>query len=115
MSEGDILVRGTEDPMRALELLVAHLDEDYRGDDMLAGVAPPRPGIEPDDYELDPAAIQAMADWCHTLLANARPGWYRKIHCLPHSEGDWEGWSWQLGYANGPARGAFQGVYFRDL
>jgi hypothetical protein len=114
MSEHDWLVRGTDDPMRALELIVGELDEVWWGDEMLGGVAPPRPGIEPDDYELEPTAIQAMADWCHTMLATARPGYYRKNPVAPNSwVGECEGWTWMLGYADGPARGAFLGVYFR--
>lgn len=106
LSEGDVIVRGTTDPMQALEWAVGELDDCNGGPDIY--------GVEPnDDEDPDPAAVAAMAAWCHTMLTSARPGYYRKVHCLENSYGAFEGWGWTLSYAKGPARGAFQGVYFR--
>lgn len=108
MSEGDWLVRGTDDPMRALELIVGELDD-------LSDVGWDVPSVAPnEDEEPTPEAVADVADWCFGMLARARPGYYRKNPCAPGSwERDGEGWTWMLGYANGPARGAFLGVYFR--
>lgn len=115
MTEDDWLVRGTDDPMRALELIVSQLDESYRGNDMLDGVTPPKSGIKPGDpWRIEPDAVQAMANWCYNMLATARPGYYRLNPTAPGSwEREDEGWTWMLGYADGPGRGAFLGVYFR--
>lgn len=114
MSEGDWLVRGTDDPMRALELIVAQLDESPDGDARLYGVAPFRPGIDPPDYEIHPEFVAAMADWCYDMLVRARPGYYRRNPRSPYSwESVQDGWTWMLGYTNGPGRGTFRGVYFR--
>ena len=91
--------------MQALEWAVGEADDVDPGLDLY--------GVRPEDGEVIPEAVQGIADWCHRMLATARPGYYRKTHCLPNSNGAWNGWTWQLSYANGPARGAFQGVYFR--
>lgn len=103
MSEGDFLVRGTLDPMEALRLAV---EEDI--DCVIAGFY-----TTPEQEDLDPKDVQLLAEELHERLQKARPGYYRKVHCLPGSDGDWEGWTWQLNYASGPGRGAFPGVYFR--
>ncbi|GLW91812.1 hypothetical protein [Actinokineospora globicatena] len=112
MTEGEWIVRGTTDPHVALAAVIDSDDDYCEVDGLLAGVARPRPGIESDDYRIDPAAVQAMADWCHDKLRRARTGYYRKVNCLPGSEGEYEGWTWQLSFANGPGHGAFPGVYF---
>jgi len=104
MAEGDVLVRGTDDPMQALALVVDELDDGTHG--YLID------GVQPGD-EVDPAGVEDAAAWCHDMLTRARVGYYRKIGCLPNSYGAYGGWSWQLGYADGPCRGAFLGVYFR--
>jgi len=108
MDDGECLVRGAQDPVLALELIVHDMDE-YDTDDLLHGVAP-----DPHYGQTDPEAVQAVADWCHSLLARARPGIYRKNPVAPGSAGEFEGWSWQLGYAKQTGHGAFEGVYFRE-
>lgn len=113
LNEGDgFVVRGTLDVQEALALAVAEFDncECYQYDEMLAGVAPPRPGIG--DPELDSAAVQEMADRCHEWLATARPGLYRMNIAPP---GDREAYDvmWWLARCSRPGRGVWQGVEFR--
>jgi hypothetical protein len=92
MAEGDVLVRGTTDPVAALAALVA--DEDT--------------WLGPDNQTVDALHAHVMV-----LLNGAMTGYWRKVHCLPNSYGAFEGWGWTLHGADGPGRGAFQGVYFR--
>jgi hypothetical protein len=103
LSEGDVIVRGTDDPMQALAWAVGEMDDITHGDLI--------DGVQPGD-EVDPVGVQDAADWCHDMLSRARVGYYRKAGCLPYSYGACSGWSWQLLYADGPGRGAFLGVYF---
>lgn len=110
-TEGDgFVVRGTLDVHEALALAVAEFDEPADYDDMLAGVAPPRPGIA--DPELDPDAVQEMADRCHEWLATARPGLYRM---RPAGRGDRDayGVTWWLERASERGPGTWRGVEFR--
>lgn len=98
-----MLVRGTLDPMEAVRIYVDRLNElDF---DVLYGVLP-------DGGDPDPFAVQCMADRLHDMLATARPGLYRKIHCLPSSL-LYDECSWQIGYAKAKGPGVFEGVYFR--
>lgn len=109
--DGGFVVRGTEDPHAALALAVAEFDEQYPYDDMLAGVAPPMPGIEPDDYEIEPDAIAEMADCCHQWIATARPGLYR-IRVANPSDQETYGVSWWLNQASKRGPGVWLGVQF---
>jgi hypothetical protein len=43
-----------------------------------------------------------------------RVGWYRWTPCHPSSCFDGDGHSGHLGYADGPGRGVFRGVYLQD-
>lgn len=107
LSEGDVVVRGTEDPMQALAWTVDEADDIEGALDLF--------GARPDDGEVIPEAVDGVAEWCHQMLATARVGYYRKVACLPNSYGAWEGWRWQLQFASGPGPGAFRGVYFRGF
>jgi len=101
MSEGNWLVRGTLDPVEALKFVVDEMDA------VGAGAGERRYG------DLDPRAVQTVADWCHDMLQHARPGLYRKNPCGPGSWGrECEGWAWNLGYAKQRGPGTFEGVYF---
>ena len=100
MTEGDILVRGTDDPVVALGHAVGEIDD-----------------VTPGWFSWDPTELWDLADaqdWCTSALSRARVGYYRIVNCLPSSRGADEGWSWAMHYATGPGRGAFRGVYFRD-
>lgn len=122
MSEGDWLVRGTLDPLEALKFIVDVMNE-HSEDGDLWGVSP---AVYPDDPmfgldagkpkygDLNPNAVQVMADWCHAMLQHARPGLYRKNPCGPGSYGrECENWAWTLGYADERGPGVFEGVYFQ--
>jgi hypothetical protein len=114
-TEGDgFVVRGTLDPHAALALAVAQFGEgeEYLYEDMLAGVAPPRPGIEPDDYEIDPDAVAAMADRCHEWIATARPGLYR-MNVASAVDEDCYHVSWWFAWASQRGPGVWQGVLFQ--
>lgn len=109
MNEGEWLVRGTPDPMHALRLIVDVIE------DGLWGVSPELDHNGDRVFgDLDPAAVDSMADYLHCLLRRAQPGLYRKVHCLESSYGAGEGWGWQLGYAKERGPGVFEGVYFRS-
>jgi hypothetical protein len=112
MTDGDWLVRGTLDPMEALRLVVDVMHEHHVGYDQLHGVCPEMYDGERTFGEHDPAAVDRMADYLFGLLERACPGLYRKVHCLPGSEGAGEGWDWVLGYANERGPGVFEGVNF---
>lgn len=112
-TEGDgFVVRGTLDPHEALALAVAEFDEceQWEYDAMLAGVAPPRPGIN--DPEIDPDAVREMADRCHEWLATARPGLYR-MSIAPPGDREAYGVVWWLASCSKPGRGVWRGVEFR--
>lgn len=125
MSEGDWLVRGTLDPMEALRLVVDELGDGWATDRLLWGVSretwpddidfvlPDRAG-KPRYGDVDQTAVGLMAGYLYELLEKARPGLYRKVHCLPSSEGYQEGCSWELGYAKTKGPGVFEGVFFRS-
>lgn len=117
MAEGEILVRGTLDPMEALKLLFEDGMFCAEIHDMLGGVA--RTGKYWHEASqtrveglVDPDAVGAFADWCHGKLRDARSGYYRKVNCLESSYGAGEGWRWALHEAPGPGRGAFKAVEF---
>lgn len=114
MTEGEILVRGTLDPHEALKLLFEEdpEDVDWRLDDRLYEVARPREGIS-GDPEPTKKAVDAFADWLHGLLERPHCRYWRKVNCLPSSEGEFEGWSWALHPAEQGKPGAFPGVEFR--
>jgi hypothetical protein len=110
--DGDgFVVRGTLDPQEALALAVAELDEHYPYGDLLYGVAPQHAG-QRDDYEIEPAAVAAMADRCHEWLRTARPGLYR-MRPASTSDRDAYGVAWWLQQATQRGRGVWQGVEFR--
>lgn len=102
MTEGQILVRGTRDPMEALRLYVDCLH--IQDPDILYGVTP-------DGGDPDLCAVECMADRLHYMLATARPGLYRKIHCLPSSL-LYDECAWQIGFAKAKGPGVFEAVYF---
>jgi hypothetical protein len=114
MAEGEFLVRGTQDPMEALRLVVDVMHENWT-QDMLDGVAPGqiyRLGQGLVDNEPNQDAIDYLAAWLYGMLEAAQPGLYRKVNCLPGSFGEGEGWRWQLGFAKTKGPGVFEGVLF---
>ena len=111
LSEGEWLVRGTLDPQLALSLVVDVMDE---GDleSLLYGVSPGAHVDRPWYGDLDPEAVQRVADWCHHMIDSAVPGLYRKVHCLPNSYGAYHGWAWDLRPADARGPGVFEAVEF---
>lgn len=109
MEEDSWLVRGTLDPHEALQAILTHIHEqplqDYVGWDVRA-VSYDGDELADRQHDIDHAAY-----WCHSMLETAQAGTWRKVHCLPNSYGDGEGWGWQL-HSSKPGRGAFPGVYF---
>ncbi|ACU39379.1 hypothetical protein [Actinosynnema mirum] len=104
--EDGFLVRGTLDPREALRLAVAH-DEDFEIAYQTAAEAgrdPDRPGATP-----LPATVDELADLCHDLLAEARPGLYRIVPARPNNHG----YSWFCHTARERGLGVFEGVMFR--
>lgn len=106
------VVRGTLDPHQALALAVADEDFDERYSYALCGVARECPYGEP-DCQLDPDAVEAMAERCTRLIGNAKPGMYR---WSPASIGDREdeGITQWLRKVSTPGRGVWQGVAFYE-
>lgn len=113
MYDGEWIVRGTLDPAEALGAVIGEWDGE-RDDSMFEGVSPETWRGGRFYGPLDLEAVQEMADWCHDMIASAESGWWRKVHCLPNSEGYDDGWTWQLLPAREGSRGAFRGVYFRS-
>lgn len=111
LSDGGFVVRGTMDVHEALALVVDDEGFDERFDFDLAGVAPPRPGIEGPDYKIAPEAVAQMADRCYEWIKGAKPGLYRMN---PASIGDREDEriTWWLRPVDSPGRGVWRGVLF---
>lgn len=107
MSEGEALVRGTTDPVVALGLA---MDETDCGGWNWEDAVDPRPEPHESDRESIGHALVA-ANFCFNRLdpKNHRIGWFRMNPCGPEHH---DGWAWQLGEADGPGRGNFQGVIF---
>lgn len=114
LAEDGWLVRGTQDPHEALQAIV----EDHDGE--LDVQMPWIPDLVAYDGEFEPnerlqsqraANIGYAADWCHTMLQRHRVGTYRKVHCLPGSAGELEGWACEI-HSSRPGRGAFSAVEF---
>lgn len=105
MNDGEVLVRGTTDPVAALGLA---MDETSNGgwnwEDDLA-----EPDPEERDGEREHALARDAAEFCAARLKpqNHRAGWFRINVQAP--DGDY---SWMLGYEDGPGRGNFPGVLF---
>lgn len=109
MTEGEALVRGTTDPVRAL----GHaMSETSNGGWSWEDAFDARPDTSPDNC---PGAEHAhavdTATFCFNRLdpKNHRVGWFRINPVGPDHP---EGWTWQLGHETGPGRGNFQGVIF---
>jgi hypothetical protein len=112
MSEGEILVRGTLDPVEAVRLVVED-PEDTVIEDCLWGVSREEDNNGDRVYgDHDQSAVQAMANRLHWMLATAKPGLYRKNPCGKGTYGDAAGWKWQLGYGTKRGHGTFEGVLF---
>ena len=115
--EGGFIIRGTEDLDLALQLYV---DRARYGEVCLEAQ---RTWIEESPPASLPYIARTLAEdiaWAgyhlRRVRAEMRPGWYRKVHCLPGSYGDGEGWSWQLQeLSDGDnRRGAFRAVVFYE-
>ena len=107
MSEGEALVRGTLDPVRALGLAMDATSNGGWAWEEAVDLPPAEdhvPGAEL-AHAMDTAAF------CARRLdpANHRAGWFRMNPVGPDHH---DGWSWQLGHCDGPGRGNFQGVIF---
>lgn len=112
LAEGETLVRGTLDPMEAIRLAVDHT-EDTILDDYLWGVSREEDHNGDRVYgDLDPLAVQAIADKLHWMLTFAKPGLYRKNPVGRGTYADGNGWTWQLGHAKAKGPGTFEGVLF---
>lgn len=114
LTEGEILVRGTKDPIEAIRIFFEIGDLDMI--EFLDGLFDNEPTLfdrEANDWITPtPERIgRELGDWINHRLANAMPGHYRKVHCLPSSWASYEGWGWALHPAN-PGSGAFPAVEF---
>lgn len=106
LSDGEILVRGTEDPVDALRIAVERLDELPRLEYVIDGAMgehaenPVQEGREIGEY------LNRMLD----SVSGIR--WWRKVNSLPNSEGEANGWCWTLYPAEPHTQGAFRAVQF---
>ncbi len=101
------VVRGTLDPHHALSLAVAEdgkFTERYWAAEEAAR-------SDATDREPIASEVDNLANLCHTLIQNAKPGLYRMNVA---SEGDREdmGINWWLRTAKQPGRGVWRGVQF---
>lgn len=101
--EDGILVRGTQDPHRALALAVAD-DDTFETRYWIAEDAVRR---DDDTNVPSPAEVQRLGDFCHEFLLGARPGLFR----INPSHDDDYAWIYERAYERG--RGVFEGVEFR--
>jgi hypothetical protein len=103
-AEGGFLVRGTLDPMTALRLAVAELDDYQLGGGVYDGCRPL--------YDGEKAPSREDAVWCgdalHTLLSTARPGRYRIVPAPRDDDFDL-----YVRRADHRGRGAFDAVEFQ--
>jgi hypothetical protein len=104
--EDGFLVRGTLDPQEALKLAVAH-DDDFT-ERYWAAEEAGRMTDEPDENP-NPDAITALANTCHELLADARPGLYRIVPA-PRDDDEYT-WFCRPASTRGP--GVFEAVSFQ--
>lgn len=65
--------------------------------------------IEPDDPT--PEQVRELGDWCHRMLAEAKPGWWRWV-LVPDDEQDIDGATRDLHPAEPGAPEAFEAVVF---
>lgn len=105
--EDGFLVAGTQDPHVAL---AAATD-----DDLIDGWVEEidwaqRSPIEPDDPE--PQRIRDLGDWCHRMIAEAKPGWWRWDELPEDERDDFEGATHSLTRASADDAGAFEAVVF---
>jgi hypothetical protein len=100
--EDGFLVRGTLDPHEALKLAVAH-DDDFEMRYWCAEMA-----CRNDDDDPTADDVSALADLCHELIREARPGLYRIVPAQP----DDDEYSWFCRPASAPGRGVFEAVSF---
>lgn len=110
LSEGEILVRGTLDPVMALKLAFEEADELYRLDDWLYDLS--GPSRDPAEWEHTPESVSIFADRLYGMLAQARSRYWRKVNCLPSAEGAFDGCAWMLHPAIKGRPGAFPAVEF---
>lgn len=105
--EDGFLVAGTQDPHAALAAATE--------DDLIDGWVEEidwaqRNPVEPDDPE--PVRVRELGDWCHLMIAEAKPGWWRWDE-LPEDERDeLEGATRSLTRASATDIGAFEAVVF---
>lgn len=99
---GGFIVRGTLDPMEALKIAAVHGDDGHFGPGWQAVRVFPGESARSEA----PLHVQALADYCHTLLGNARSGLWRIV---PSNDED-EDYSWSFREASQRARGVFEGV-----
>lgn len=112
MVEGEVLVRGTTDPTDALRLVLED-DVPWSWEEVLEGLEPDYHECEHvhrTEEELEAWKREAAEFFARRLdPANHRVGWFRINPVGPDHP---EGWTWQLGYCDGPGPGNFQAVYF---
>lgn len=110
MTEGEILVRGTNDPTEAIRIITeCDYEENWCWEDIIDGIR--RDGtFDPTLTDHDKAALVAEAAEFFTRQLkpqNHRTGWFRKNVQPPGSD-----YSWMLGEPSGPGPGNFRGVVF---
>jgi hypothetical protein len=112
LSEGEILVRGTLDPVMALKVAFEAVDYLglYRLDDWLYELS--GPSHVPTEWIITPESLSAFADQLYEMIGDALCRYYRKVNCLPNSEGEFDGHSWMLHTAVKGSPGAFPAVEF---
>lgn len=101
-TEGGFIVRGTLDPMTALRLAVAELDDCQLGGVIYDGCRP----VMWEEHTPTPDEISKCADRIYELLAEARPGLWRFV---PTQDDDY---AWFVRGARNRGPGVFEGVSF---
>jgi hypothetical protein len=103
--EDGFLVAGSRDPHRALAAAI----EDDSIDAFVEEIDwAQRNPIEPDDPE--PGHVRELGDWCHRMISEAKPGWWRWAD-LDEEEQDDDAMRF-LDRAEPGSAGAFEAVVF---
>lgn len=105
MSEGECLVRGTTDPVKALGLAMEETSNGgWNWEDDLGA-----PHQDEPDPDIDRIHARDAAAFCFTRLD---PRSHRAGHFRMNVQAPGGDYTWVLGYEDGPGRGNFAGVLF---
>lgn len=106
MTEGEVLVQGTLDPMEAMKIAFEDWTNIYRLEESMYCVGRWHEGDLYEENEITPETVRNFGDYLFDMLARARPGLYRKV---PTRDEDYV---WMLWPVDKPGRGAFPAVEF---